>query len=292
MIAKVNFLVVLICFKGKTMKNSSYFEAFRKSADEYLTTMQNATHYPLHFHSAIEITYIQKGDCQSTINNTNITATANEIIFATNYYPHSYKTSKNAKRLIFFPALDINFKENIIPNELTFPPVLTDKEFNKTHILPLLKKIYNIERNDSMTPLAKTLMTNGLTALFWGELFDNYHNELVNKELQLSHFADILVYIDSNYTENITLDSLSNKFGYNKHYFSKMFNSYMNTNLNNYINNIRIKAFIIRYLNNRSANITNLAYEVGFNSKSTFYREFMRIYNCTPKEYFTKTTFF
>ena len=276
------------------MKTSSYFESFRKQADEYLTTIQNATHYPLHFHSVIEITYIQKGSCLSTINNTDIKAQTDDIIFASNYYPHSYKTTKHAKRFIFFPPLDINFNENVLPNELTFPPVLTDKEFNKTHILPILKKIYHTERNQNeiVSPPAQKLMLDGLTSMFWGELLNNYQDRLVKREMQIDQFADILIYIDNNYTEKITLDTLSNKFGYNKCYFSKMFNTYMHTNLNNYINNIRIKAFITKYLKNRAENITNLAYEVGFDSKSTFYREFTRIYNCTPKEYFTKTTFY
>ncbi len=276
------------------MKTSSYFESFRKKADEYLTTIQNATHYPLHFHSVIEITYIQKGSCLSTINNADIKASTDDIIFASNYYPHSYRTTKNAKRFIFFPQININFNENVLPNELTFPPVLTDKEFNKTHILPILKKIYHTERNQNevISPPAQKLILDGLTSMFWGELLNNYQDRLVKRELQIEQFADILIYIDNNYTEKITLENLSDKFGYNKCYFSKMFNTYMHTNLNNYINNIRIKAFITKYLKNRTENITHLAYEVGFDSKSTFYREFTRIYNCTPKEYFAKTTFY
>lgn len=274
------------------MKNSSYFESFRKNADGYLTDFQDATHYPLHFHSVIEITYVQKGSCRSTINTTNVKASAHDIIFAPNYYPHSYQTTKNVKRLIFFPSLDINFSEKILLDDQTFPPVLSDKEFNKAHILPILKKIHAIERNETISAPAKSLLLNGLTSMFWGELYNNYQDRLVKKELQLNQLAQILIYIDNNYTENISLDSLSSMFGYNKHYFSKMFNSYMHTNLNNYINNIRIKAFMILYLKNRKENVTNLAYEVGFNSKSTFYREFARIYNCTPKEYFSKTTFY
>ena len=276
------------------MKTSSYFESFRKKADEYLTTIQNATHYPLHFHSVIEITYIQKGSCLSTIKNADIKASTDDIIFASNYYPHSYRTTKNAKRFIFFPQININFNENVLPNELTFPPVLTDKEFNKTHILPILKKIYHTERNQNevISPPAQKLILDGLTSMFWGELLNNYQDRLVKRELQIEQFADILIYIDNNYTEKITLENLSDKFGYNKCYFSKMFNTYMHTNLNNYINNIRIKAFITKYLKNRTENITHLAYEVGFDSKSTFYREFTRIYNCTPKEYFAKTTFY
>ena len=211
------------------MKTSSYFESFRKQADEYLTTIQNATHYPLHFHSVIEITYIQKGSCLSTINNTDIKAQTDDIIFASNYYPHSYKTTKHAKRFIFFPPLDINFNENVLSNELTFPPVLTDKEFNKTHILPILKKIYHTERNQNeiVSPSAQKLMLDGLTSMFWGELLNNYQDRLVKREMQIDQFADILIYIDNNYTEKITLDTLSNKFGYNKCYFSKMFNKYL-----------------------------------------------------------------
>lgn len=96
--------------------------------------------------------------------------------------------------------------------------------------------------------------------------------------------------LDQHFHEDITLDNIAKHFGYNKYYFSKLFNSLFGISLNNYINNIRISKFIEKAQKekNLQSTITNLAYDCGFNSMPPFYRTFQNIYHCSPNEYFKK----
>ena len=78
--------------------------------------------------------------------------------------------------------------------------------------------------------------------------------------------------MDDNYTESLSLKNISAKFGYNKTYFSRIFNQYIGMSLTDYINMVRYDNFEKLYKNNPESNVTTLALECGFSSLATFYR--------------------
>jgi AraC-like DNA-binding protein len=92
------------------------------------------------------------------------------------------------------------------------------------------------------------------------------------EEMQTDHkdiSLDIIHYIDEHYMEKITLDSISQYFGYSKYYFSRLFNRLFHCSLNSYINSVRLRA--IEEMSNKD-NKTNKITKAGFNSLSSYYR--------------------
>jgi AraC-like DNA-binding protein len=91
---------------------------------------------------------------------------------------------------------------------------------------------------------------------------------------------EVLVYVDKNFSSEITLDSIAGEFGYSKYYFSRMFNSLFGTNLNDYISIVRLgKA--IEMLKERYCSVSEAALECGFPSIPTFYRALKKNYRYT-----------
>ena len=78
--------------------------------------------------------------------------------------------------------------------------------------------------------------------------------------------------------------SISAAFGYNKYYFSKLFNRYIGENMSSYINLVRLQQMMKKAKRKSDVNITELAYECGFDSLSTFYRYFKKVYGINPTE--------
>ena len=95
-----------------------------------------------------------------------------------------------------------------------------------------------------------------------------------NKDSTL--ICDILKYVDENYFEDLSIDKLSEIFGYSKGHLSRLLHKYINENWNNYLNRKRMNEFIKKRRENPNKNILDLAYEVGFNSNSTFYRTYKK----------------
>ena len=90
------------------------------------------------------------------------------------------------------------------------------------------------------------------------------------------------------YTDaDFTIGTLSLKTGIPKHYITQVINERINRNFFMFINEYRIKEVIERLdkdvLNEHS--ILRIAYDAGFNSKSTFNNTFKKITGMTPSQY-------
>lgn len=85
----------------------------------------------------------------------------------------------------------------------------------------------------------------------------------------------------------LTLDDVSQALGISRHHLTQAFNTELKMSFYTYINSLRINAFLTLIEDTRYQHFTLLAiaYECGFNSKSTFNSVFKRIKGITPSQY-------
>lgn len=92
---------------------------------------------------------------------------------------------------------------------------------------------------------------------------------------------------------DLNLDELASHTGINKYQISEMLNSYKQKPFYKYINEYRIEYFnnlVTRAIKrDEELNFLLMAYESGFNSKSSFNRYFKEIMGTTPSNYYKKT---
>lgn len=93
-----------------------------------------------------------------------------------------------------------------------------------------------------------------------------------------------LDYIDSHYTEELTLDNIADFSGFSKYHFTRLFKQYTDSTFYDYLIYRRIKA-AEELLANPELSITEIALQSGFSSISTFNRIFKQKKGCTPSEY-------
>ncbi len=86
---------------------------------------------------------------------------------------------------------------------------------------------------------------------------------------------------------DLNLELLANYLGISEKQCSYVLNKGVNANFNNYINTYRIEAFKakIKAGQNKTFTLTSIAYECGFDSKSTFNRVFKLSCGITPSAY-------
>lgn len=100
--------------------------------------------------------------------------------------------------------------------------------------------------------------------------------------------CDILIYINNNITNKITIDELQDKFFYNKFYIVKLFKQEIGMTIIQYINSIRIYNSILQ-IKNTNYSLTNIAIRNGFYSLEYFSESFKQITKLSPrifKDYF------
>jgi AraC-like DNA-binding protein len=106
-----------------------------------------------------------------------------------------------------------------------------------------------------------------------------------NKQKEyIEKFNEVLDYIDNHYMVNITLESVAKSAGFSKFHFTRLFKQYTDTTFYDYLIYKRIKV-AQDLLSRPELSITEIAYQSGFSTISTFNRIFRKLKNCTPTGY-------
>ncbi len=106
-------------------------------------------------------------------------------------------------------------------------------------------------------------------------------------ELLKAHMATEKPYLDT----SIKLGDLADQLGWPKHELSKVINQGFGVNFFDFINKYRIEEFIQskQLPDNQHSQILELAYSVGFNSKSAFNRAFKKETATSPSDFFKQS---
>jgi AraC-like DNA-binding protein len=122
------------------------------------------------------------------------------------------------------------------------------------------------------------------------ELKEKYAKSRLDDET-LDRYADKLIeYMDSEapYLDgNLTLASLARAMSFQQSYLSQVLNIRLEKNFHAFVSDYRLSYFKkqLERPENRSKSILDLAYQAGFNSKSSFNTAFKKQENITPSEF-------
>lgn len=94
----------------------------------------------------------------------------------------------------------------------------------------------------------------------------------------------IVSYINENFTQPISLQSVANALSISKSYVSRIFSEKIKTDFRQYINLLRAE-YAAKLIRATEDSLTAISENAGFNSQSTFNRTFRSIYGMTPREF-------
>lgn len=108
-----------------------------------------------------------------------------------------------------------------------------------------------------------------------------------NKQLYLNRLQKFMNSRKPHLEPTITLPELARTLSIPRHHLSQVINESFNLNFNDFINKYRIEdaLLFLQDSTNHNGTILEIAYRVGFNSKSTFNSAFKKYTGQTPKEY-------
>ena len=105
------------------------------------------------------------------------------------------------------------------------------------------------------------------------EIYKNHHRL----------FPNIIQYIENHIQEELTLDSIAEKFYVSKFYIAHAFKEKFGISVHKYITKKRLQMVCNALLNHE--NITDIFHQYGFKDYSCFYKAFKKEYGYSPKEY-------
>lgn len=231
-------------------------------------------------HSYWELTYVDKGELLTTIDGVSYHLKQGDLIF---YAPMQFHTQSTFEK-ISSSYLTINFKMNFNHADLLCNKIFSlqrDSYFIVTRLIEELSND-NLYSDDLSLCYLKELIIQMLR-------FDNshfhskptthmqqtYENELLN---------DILLYIDDNIYEKISVSTLCDHFCISTSMLHSLFRKNMNNTAKNYINELKLSKSK-ELIRNSTHTLSEISEMLGFSSIHYFSKKFKSYFNISPTEY-------
>ncbi len=147
----------------------------------------------------------------------------------------------------------------------------------------LLEQLYQEDRTDSFGSdiLPVNLVTQLLVTINRLALREDL--PLADLSRSSKTVSQVVAYINLNYAEPLSLDSLAEQFYVSKYHLSHEFQRQMGTSVGKFIQKKRLQ--IARHLLSQGRKASEIATVCGFNDYAGFFRAFRAEYGTTPREF-------
>lgn len=189
-------------------------------------------------------------------------------------------SNKPYERIVIFINADY-FRKNESENLLT---IFEDRPLGKDNLIPswLVREtlMEPVKRAERYLGEGAYLVANGAITEFL-YLLNRSKQSAYSPKPQDQRISNIIMYINENLNESITLDNLAERFFIDKYYLCKIFKKNTGYTLNQYINYKRL--LLVRELHARGQSLLEASTNAGFNNYSHFYRMCIKQTGAPPK---------
>lgn len=231
-----------------------------------------------HIHSHLEMIYLTEGQGVANVDNKDFLIEAGDLFLSFPNQVHYYHDCSSLDGIIsiFSPELFRDLRE-LFQNRVPDSPIIKSTRIN-FDVGSRLVQIMEKSRSDApFDPIA----AKGYLLALLGEVLPLMKLAPISSDQD--SIKRLMQYCAANYTEPLTLDSISKELHLNKYYISHVFKERMNIGFTDFVNNLRTEHAC--NLLERGVNITEVAFASGFSSIRTFNRCFSQNMGMTPREY-------
>ncbi|MGN6714565.1 AraC family transcriptional regulator [Anaerocolumna jejuensis] len=250
--------------------------------------------YPIHWHTDTEIIMPVNNIYTVIIDKKKYVLNPFDIIMIPSGEIHELYAPPTGKRLIIqCDSILLNSFTGIDSISSSFYPCILSRTEDSSAHHPQLVQLLNQVADEYMNrpPLYETSISAILNYFFViigrNCIQQDKGPQTVIKQKQhkyIDKFLHICQYINDHCTENLTSDRMAELAGFSKYHFLRLFADFAGVTYYDYLIKRRI-LFAENLLSDPNLAIVEIAMKSGFNSLSTFNRNFRNIRKCTPSEY-------
>jgi len=262
-------------YKEKQGKVVSFRRDFFKNPDK--------SHF--YWHKKFEICQALTDGCAFYIDGAKVYAKAGDIVAINEYSVHQFIMDANSELRFFQITIDLLLNSRVPVKPLKTH--ITKEELLKVEgLYQKLNTLFDlIEQDKYAQSIADNPYLCNLASSFYFLLMKHFPNVETSAAISpdRNEFYKLTEYINVHYTENINVESIARSLHIHRGKLSKLFAKYAETDVTTYINSLRINH--ANLLLKSGTEITQAAFESGFQSIRTFNSIYKRIMGITPSEY-------
>ncbi|SEG56712.1 AraC family transcriptional regulator [Paenibacillus sp. UNC499MF] len=272
----------------------SLMESFTKPIE----ALFNTSRIPAGFHSHLyyEIYYFHSGQCSYLVGDRIYNLSPGDLLLMngmTLHYPKINPAYEYCRTIVHF---DPAFAEGLFRAPLLTPVLNPFKKVDnrlislesgeREKLEPMLEQLCSLSGKNDIISRDRFLVAFMQVLLQVYEIADKPRNR--NHEPggpRQQHVQQLISYVETHYSEDLTLDDMAEAVHLNKHYLVKMFKETTGITLFHYLYRRRINQAKVLFTLEPEKSITETAYEVGFKHLSHFSQTFKKFTGLTADEY-------
>ncbi len=232
-----------------------------------------------HFHSNLEFVYVHEGEIEITVNDEKKLLTPGCAAIANSFDVHAYHTPAHSQITVLLIPIDMisQFRHRLQTRQFR-SAFLTDPAAGQ-EVDHAVKRLYHYNATHGSMAAAGYLYT--ILGIF-ADTVGLVRREQIEDTATL--VRQVLIYLEQHYLEPLTIEDLAKQHGYNRYYFSRLFNARIGCGFNQHLNNLRAR-HAARLIRSTTDSLEEICFQSGFGSIRTFTRAFTSFYQMTPAAY-------
>ena len=255
-----------------------------------------------HRHREFQISYVVKGKGSLMLGNLIRTCEKDELFLVKPNEPHLFFKEESLpdndevhiihlffsldKLKPFFEMTELQAVKNFFYN------LDTSKSLPAIYAAPLRDLFMRLDMEEGISKLLKVMEVFGFL-LKQEQHFESIYSGLSKVDFQDSdglRINEVIKYALENYRKNITVDEVSSLIHMTPTAFCKFFKKHTKKTFVAFLNEIRIEKACQLLVNRRAENISEAAYQCGFNTAVHFNRVFRSIMHISPTQFIAAHT--
>lgn len=264
---------------------------------EVVLNHKNSRPDTFHWHSYFEITYVQEGQGNYSVNGQEYMMKPGDIIIFNNVEAHGWKLMGEDMKLlvmIFSPefvaeklsVFDSEYLKPFVERGSNFQNRIGSEEPVSHEIRKGIREIYAEwqQQKEGYPLMIKANILRILTMLIRTYQDESKSGEMLKeKKSAMKRLEQAISYIDHHYSEKITLDEVAAAAYMSSNYFSSYFRKVTGISFSEYVTRIRI-SHARELLRDTDKSVTEIAMECGFHNISNFYRLYKKQVGKPPRD--------
>lgn len=237
----------------------------------------------MHWHSSIEIFAVFEGELTFYLNHQECPLHAGEFLLVNSNEIHSIHAPTPNKTIVL--QIPLNIFEEYFTDEQFILFSHSHKEQDK-QFMSILDELYQtyLEKQTGYDFKVESQFYMLLYLMVSKYRKTTVNPDIIKSNKKLQHLSEITTYIRENYSNDLSLESLAQIFGYAPTYLSRMFQKYAGISYRDYLKSIRLE-YAQRELMNTEDSISEIAVRNGFSDSRAFSKAFHKSYGVLPSKY-------
>ena len=248
---------------------------------------------PMHWHNEWDLIYVTEGKVDFIVNGESVSANKGEVILMPGGTLHSASSDACAFQCLNFGLHELVL--NVLSVRDAFRFFYRNIYVPKTHytsddgnICSIADEIFSAFYDDHSESFCRLSTLGNIARLFAcileKELYTETTGNVPDASDKINLLKPVLEYIETHFSEEIKLSTLSKIVGMNENYFCRFFHSLIRQTPINYVTNYRVEQ-AANMLTASNSSVTDIAFRCGFNDTGYFIKSFKKIKGVTPKQF-------